>query len=164
MRNVSQLPRITAKPLTVKAFAPFGEVFSRPAVPSRLDPRLLLENGRPGAQPMLTLIRATPKQVPLEVTTLERHPHSSQTFVPIQVARYLVIVAPKRSGGEPDLAQVRAFIGAGDQGVNYHRDTWHHGLTVLDGEGEFVVFMWNDGSDADTEFLRLSESFVVLNS
>jgi ureidoglycolate lyase len=164
MQDADQLPRIIARPLTAKAFAPFGDVFSRPAEPGRLDPRLLLENGRAGAQPMLTLIRVAPKQVPLEVTMLERHPHSSQTFVPIQVARYLVVVATKRSDGEPDLARVEAFTVAGDQGVNYYRDIWHHGLTVLDGEGEFAVFMWNDGSDADTEFLRLSESFVVLDS
>ncbi len=162
MQHATQLPRITAEPLTAKAFAPFGEIFSRPAEPGRLDPRLLLENDRPGAQPMLTLIRVAPRQVPLEVTMLERHRHSSQTFVPVQVARYLVIVALEQPGGGPDLAHVRAFIVAGDQGVNYHRDTWHHGLTVLDREGEFAVFMWNDGSDADTEFLRLSESFVVL--
>jgi ureidoglycolate lyase len=164
MQIASRPLPITAEPLTAEAFAPFGEVFTRPADPGRLDPRLLLENGRPGARPMVTLIRVAPKQVPLEVTMLERHPHSSQTFVPVQVARYLVIVAPKQPGGGPDLAQVRAFIVAGNQGVNYHRDTWHHGLTVLDKEGEFAVFMWNDGSDEDTEFLPLSESFVVLTS
>jgi ureidoglycolate lyase len=162
MQIATQAPRITAEPLTAEAFAPFGEIFARPAEPGRLDPQLLLENNRPGARPMLTLIRVAPKQVPLEVTLLERHPHSSQTFVPVQVARYLVVVAPKEPSGRPDLARVRAFIVAGNQGVNYHRDTWHHGLTVLDREAEFAVFMWNDGSDADTEFLPLSEGFVIL--
>jgi len=155
-------PRINAEPLTAEAFAPFGEVFSRLSEPGRLDPQLILENSRPGARPVLTLIRVAPKQVPLEVTMLERHPHSSQTFVPLQVTRYLVIVAPKQPDGGPDLAQVRAFVVAADQGVNYRLDTWHHSLTVIDKEGEFAVLVWNDGSSADTEFLPLSESFVVL--
>lgn len=162
MQIATRRPRITAEAITAEAFAPFGQVFARPAEAGRLDPQLTLENGRPDAQPMLTLIRVAPKQLPLEVTLLERHPHSSQTFVPVHVDRYLVIVAPKQLDGRPDLAKVRAFIVAGDQGVNYRLDTWHHGLTVIDNEGEFAVWMWNDGSDADTEFLTLSEGFVVL--
>lgn len=162
MQTSASLQQITAEPITAQAFSPFGQVFTRPAETGRLDPQLMLENGRPGARPMLTLIRVAPKQFPLDVTLLERHPHSSQTFVPIYVAQYLVIVAPKQLDGAPNLAKVRAFTVAGDQGVNYHRDTWHHGLTVIDKEGEFAVWMWNDGSDGDTEFLPLSKSFVVL--
>lgn len=162
MQTAARLTRITAEPITAEAFAPFGQIFARPAETGRLDLQLMLENERPGARPMLTLIRVAPKQVPLEVTLLERHPHSSQTFIPVHVARYLVIVAPKQLDGAPDLAKVRAFIVAGEQGVNYHPDTWHHGLTVFDKEGEFAVWMWNDGSDADTEFLPLSKSFFVL--
>ena len=162
MQTVAPLQRITAEPITAQAFAPFGQIFTRPAEAGRLDPQLTLENGRPDARPMLTLIRVSPKQFPLDVTLLERHPHSSQTFIPVHVARYLVIVAPKQLDGAPDLAKVRAFIVAGEQGVNYHPDTWHHGLTVIDKEGEFAVWMWNDGSDGDTEFRPLSKSFVVL--
>jgi len=161
MQITTGLLRVVAQPLTAEAFAPFGETFTRPSQVGRLDPHLLLQNRRPGARAMVTLIRVSPKQVPIEVTMLERHPHSSQTFVPVQVARYLIVVAPKLSGGGPDLARVQAFVAAGNQGVNYHVDTWHHGLTALDQEGEFAVFMWNDGSDADTEFLPLSDHFVV---
>lgn len=155
-------PRIIAEPLTAERFAPFGDVFSRPAEPGRLDPQLQLENGCPGARPVLTLIRVAPRQVPLEVTMMERHPHSSQTFIPMKVTRYLVIVAPKQPDGGPDLAAIRAFVVTADQGVSYHPDTWHHGLAVIDDEGEFTVLTWNDGGNADTEFLSLAESFVVV--
>ena len=88
------------------------------------------------------------------VRILERHPFTSQTFIPLvadPAARYLVIVAPTLSpqatdpglpspspssttaasrphhpgSGLPDLKGLRAFLASGSQAVTYAAGTWH---------------------------------------
>ena len=97
----------------------------------------------------------------LSVGVLERHEFSSQTFVPLSVSRWLVIVAPSSMDGRPDARRARAFVAGPRQGITYHAGTWHHGLTVLDTYGEFAVMMWRDDGPGDEEFVRLEEAFEV---
>ncbi len=94
--------------------------------------------------------------------TLERHPYSSQTFIPIRVARYLVIVAPDKPDGSPDLDEVRCFLANGRQGITYRRGLWHHDMTVLDESAEMAILMWCDGSSDDEELLDVDAQFEVL--
>jgi len=70
-----------------------------------------------------------------------RHEFSSQTFVPLDVGRWLVVVCPHALLGGPDVAHGRAFIAGPDQGITYRMNTWHHGLTVLVRPGRFAIFM-----------------------
>ena len=100
--------------------------------------------------------------LPMRATTLERHPHSSQTFIPIRVSRYLVIVAPDRPDGSPDLDKVRCFLANGRQCVTYRRGLWHHDMTVLDDTAEMAILMWCDGSSDDEELLEIDAPFEVL--
>ena len=102
---------------------------------------------------------ATPDR-PLRAELLERHEFSSQSFVPIDVARWLIVVAPHAPRGGPDTSGVRAFIATGRQGVTYKPNTWHHGLTVLDKSGRFAVFMWRTGAGGDEEFVPV-EPFTI---
>ena len=73
--------------------------------------------------------------------------------MPIDVARWLIVVAPHAASGGPDTSGVRAFIATGKQGVTYKPNTWHHGLTLLDKPGRFAVFMWRTGTRGDEEFV-----------
>jgi ureidoglycolate lyase len=79
--------------------------------------------------------------------------------VPVDVARWLIVVAPHAAQGGPDMAGARAFIATGQQGVTYRPNTWHHGLTTLDQPGRFAVFMWRAGAQ-DEEFVPV-EPFTV---
>jgi ureidoglycolate lyase len=128
-----------------------------PSEPGRKYYEDALGNLRPSAHPSLSLsLKAETPDRPLKADLLERHEFSSQTFVPIDVARWLIVVAPHAKVGGPDLAAVRAFIATGRQGVTYKPDTWHHGLTVLDKPGRFAVFMWRDGGKGDEEFVPVA--------
>jgi ureidoglycolate lyase len=148
---------ITPQPLTREAFAPFGDVIDIPDAAGRTYYEEALGNLRPEARPSLSLsLKAETADRPLTAEMLERHEFSSQTFVPIDVGRWLIVVAPHAPAGGPDLAGVRAFIATGKQGVTYKPDTWHHGLTVLDRPGRFAVFMWRVGGKGDEEFVPVS--------
>jgi ureidoglycolate lyase len=152
---------IVAQKLTQEAFAPFGDVIDVPNEAGRSYYEKALGNLRPGAWPSLSLsLRPETHDRPLHAELLERHEFSSQTFLPLDVSRYLVLVAPHRTEGGPDVASVRAFIATGRQGVTYRPNTWHHGLTVLDRPGCFAVFMWRDGTAGDEEFVPV-EPFTV---
>lgn len=155
--------RIVAEPLTAEAFAPFGDVLTPPAAPGRDYFDAGLGNARPGARPSVSVSRIAPlDRLPLRATMLERHEHSSQSFVPLEVGRWLVIVAPPAPGGGPDAARARAFIAGPGQGITYRLGTWHHGMTVLDREATFAVFMWRDGTPGDEEFVPLATPLDIV--
>ena len=148
---------IVPQPLTREAFVPFGDVIDVPNEPGRKYYEDALGNLRSGAHPSLSMsLKGETPDRPLKADLLERHEFSSQTFVPIDVARWLIVVAPHAKAGGPDLASVRAFIATGKQGVTYKANTWHHGLTVLDKPGRFAVFMWRDGGKGDEEFVPVA--------
>jgi ureidoglycolate lyase len=100
--------------------------------------------------------------LPLEVKLLERHEFSSQTFVPLDVGRWLVVVCPHAPLGGPDVAHGRALIAGPDQGITYRMNTWHHGFTGLDRLGRFAMFMWLDGSSGDEEFVPVTPFTIRL--
>jgi ureidoglycolate lyase len=148
---------IVPQPLTKEAFAPYGDVIDIPTEPGRTYYEDALGNLRPEAHASLSVsLKVDTPERPLPANLLERHEFSSQTFMPIDVERWLIVVAPHGKTGGPDTEAIRAFIATGKQGVTYKPNTWHHGLTVLDRPGRFAVFMWRDGSKGDEEFVPVT--------
>ena len=83
------------------------------------------------------------------ITALDRHPHSTQSFIPIRAGRWLVVLASTLPDGSPDMANVRAFLAGPDDAICIQRDVWHAGLTVLDGPAEFAMMMWRADAGDD---------------
>ena len=105
---------------------------------------------------------STARRLPLTISKLERHRFSPQTFIPLEVSRYLVTVAPSDASGRPILSEVRAFIVGSGRGVVYRRGVWHSGMPVLDRPGRFAVLFWSTGDAAiDDEFLELDAPFEI---
>ena len=148
---------ITPQPLTSDAFAPFGDVIDMPTEPGRTYYEDALGNLRADAhgQPVVALKAPTPDR-PLSADLLERHEFSSQTFVPVDVGRWLIVVAPHAAAGGPDIAGARLHRRPAARASPTSANTWHHGLTVLDRPGRFAVFMWRDGSTGDEEFVPVA--------
>ncbi|HEY7517340.1 MAG TPA: ureidoglycolate lyase [Methylomirabilota bacterium] len=154
---------IVAEPLTAEAFKPFGAVLEGASVPGRVFVSDTLANGRPHAPVCLSVATVeAKKELPLRVTVLERHEHSSQTFVPLSVSRYLVLATLDAPGGGPDLDRLRAFVARAGQGVTYAMGTWHHPVTVLDTPASFAVLMWRDGTSGDEEFVPVTTPLTVV--
>ncbi len=134
---------IEATPLEQERFAPFGDIIRPRERPDRMINAGLCErhhdlaaldfgDGRAG----ISLFVAEPRRMPLSLTMVERHPLGSQAFLPLTPAPFLVIVAPDDAGrpGRPE-----AFVTAPQDGVNFHRGTWHGVLTPLAAPGRFAV-------------------------
>jgi ureidoglycolate lyase len=155
--------RIVAEPLTAAAFEPFGAVLEGSTAPGRTYLSDTLANGRPHAPVSLAVTTVEPKAaLPMRVTVLERHAHSSQTFIPLAVSRYVILATRDAPGGGPDLDHLRAFVARAGQGVTYAMGTWHHPLTVLDGPASFAVLMWRDGTAGDEEFVPVDAPLTVV--
>jgi ureidoglycolate lyase len=162
LQQASTAVELVAEPLTAQAFAPFGQVIAGTGDGAERRPFLArMHNGRGQAQPNLTWMRIAPQPLPVTVAALERHPHSNQSFVPMNGTRQLVVVCPSGAGGEPLLPQARAFVASGSQGVNYDANVWHAPRVALCAPGEFAMFRWDDGGGEDTELIALQVPFLV---
>ena len=84
----------------------------------------------------LSLFDATPRELPYELTMMERHPLGSQCFIPMAHVPFLVIVAQDVTGrpGHPQAFQTKP-----GQAINFHKNTWHGVLTPLHAPGLFAV-------------------------
>ena len=108
--------RVRIEPVMAEAFAPFGMLLP-PGAPGERPQGLIeqLQNGRASARPRLSMATVEPKALPLTAAKMERHVHSSQAFVPMDCASYLVMVAPQSGDGRPDLSRL-CFPRAGRYG------------------------------------------------
>ncbi|WP_057833031.1 ureidoglycolate lyase [Colwellia sp. TT2012] len=106
---------------------------------------------------LLNIFRSTPLAFPLPVKMMERHPLGSQAFIPMGNHPYVVVVAP---AGELDTAAIKVFLARSDQGVNYHKGTWHHFCLALNEVSDFlVVDRGGEGDNCDVE--KLDGSLVI---
>lgn len=168
---------LRARPLEAKAFAPFGAVIEAGDAPGltvnagtarRIDQQPRFGHATGSALPVLAVYRCAPQALPVRVDLVERHPHSSQTFLPLGLptalpmgaGRYLVVVLPALPDGGPDPAGALAFLASGCQGVTYAAGTWHSPMIALGEESDFAMLMWETGS-GDTVTATLPRPLAV---
>ena len=112
-------------------------------------PEVLALGDTPGKHGFAILCPPPAAGSTVTITALERHPHSTQSFIPIRSGRWLVALAPTLSDGSPDIANVRAFLAGPEDAICIHRNVWHAGLTALDGPAEFAMMMWRADAGDD---------------
>lgn len=146
------------EPLGAEGFAPFGELLmsglgatkaANQGTAKRCDFAAGLESTRPEARPNLAVFTSEAQSLPFALRLLERHPCSTQAFLPLRTERFLVCVAASRPDGSPDLATLRAFVGVAGQAINYRRGVWHHPIIALGAPAELAMLAWEDGGPDD---------------
>ena len=144
------LHSLPVEPLTAEAFRPFGDVIEaseavrhfpiNDGYAERFHELATVDTGPPGGRALISIFKAKPRTLPMQLTLLERHPLGSQAFMPLSARAYLVGVAlPMLDGATPDTSALRCFLAEGNQGINYARGTWHHPLIALDAPCNFLV-------------------------
>ncbi len=149
--------------MTDSAIAPFGALIQAPArAGERSFYTQWLGSARAGMTPRLHVNLVPEATLPYVINTLERHPYSAQIFIPMNISRYVVVVAPDGANGVPDVENVRAFVVAGTVGIVYRAGVWHAGASVLDKGGSFSVMMWRNDSADDEEFVSLEQPVQLI--
>jgi ureidoglycolate hydrolase len=176
--KTSSAPRVQLEPLTKESFAEFGHVVERGHVTGSLvnqgrgNKQIItedFENLRPSAKACLSIFHISPSSLPIEVELLEKHPHSSQAFIPMctefpdsdEESEYLVVVA--NSLDTSILGTLRAFRAKATQGIIYHPDVWHFPLAVLGKAQSFSCMVCDDEMDREGDCIieYVSQKVIV---
>ena len=158
---------LTAQPITRDAFAPYGWLIDaggqsgraiNEGSSQRIDDLSELALDAAGGAPCLALFRAEARDPAGPWQQMERHRLGTQSFIPLNGVRCVVLVA----GGDeqPDPATLAAFMVGGHQGITLRAGTWHHALLALDG-GDFVV-LERRAAQVDCELARLDEPVRIM--
>lgn len=147
---------IAAEPLTAEAFSAYGEIVDNKTGMRRRDLSVPFQPADVPVSPALWVNRLEQhRSLAIHVDSMECHPHSAQTFIPMYPSRCLAVVALPDSDGKPDLNSVRAFVTRPGQGICYRPAIWHYAFTSLDGPNEVAVIMGSTGGGDDTIVERL---------
>lgn len=155
---------IEIRPLTQDSFAPFGDVIEKNG-----KDFILINHGFTERYHALSLAQLSgdhfavgmsifhnlfATQIPFQIEMLERHPYGSQSFIPLQQQKFIVVVALPFDQTIPDEQRIQAFISNGQQGITYHQGVWHHPLITLEANSDFlVVDRIGGGSNCDVHHL-----------
>jgi ureidoglycolate lyase len=155
--------------LTPTAFAAFGDVISADVSACELINQghtqkftdlAHIDTELEGGRTAVHLYRSQPLALPLTIEVMERHPLSSQAFMPLHSRPFLVIVSA--AGDVLNSESVRAFLSNGKQGINLRRGTWHHYQVSLQQESDYLVID-RMGPGANLEERRLTPPLVIEN-
>ncbi|MEE9327206.1 MAG: ureidoglycolate lyase [Cocleimonas sp.] len=138
---------LTPKPLNKEAFVPYGEVVdtqsARKTFPmnyglaTRYCDLAEIDIAEKSGITCISLVETKAITFPFEPKVMEYHPYGSQLFYPVCGSPFLILVAPQ--GKQLDASKVELFISDGTQGVNYHKNVWHHYLMPLEDNSAFFV-------------------------
>lgn len=162
MTETVSAPLLHAEPISASAFQPYGDIVENKTELRRRDVPLAFQTHGVELKPEMWVNRLPRHGLSRTVIdVLESHPYSSQTFIPMQPSRCMVVVALSDANGEPDLATLRAFVTKPGQGVCYRHDVWHYTFLSLDSANEVAVTLGTTGRNDDTVIVRLPGAIDV---
>ena len=107
----------------------------------------------------ISIFSGTPRNLPIEIKIMEKHPVASQSFLPIQDYDWLIVVSEEKNE-LPDLNTLRCFHVNGDTGITYNKNVWHHPLLVKKKQDFWVIDRINNEEDTS---INLKEYYFANN-
>ena len=101
---------------------------------------------RSDEQTELALTRV--RRRPFEVRWIERHFKHTQTFIPLNGAPFIVVLAPPTDGDEPNLDEVRAYRFDGSAGFTMKVGTWHEFPFAVEDEADIIVILRSEATQS----------------
>ncbi len=154
--------QLIAVPLSIENFLEYGDVVEHRGTETRRMLNTPLEHSSLNLRLGFSVNRLT--QSPpgaVQINTLERHPYSAQTFIPLIPSRHLVVVALSDDDGHLDPKTLKAFLTNGRQGVSYRAAVWHFAFTAIDTDSEVAVILGRTGGNDDTEYTTLHAEVIL---
>ena len=88
--------------------------------------------------PAISIFSGSPREFPIQIKIMEKHPIASQSFLPIQNYDWLVVVSNEKKE-LPDLNTLRCFHVDGSVGITYKANVWHHPLLVKKKQDFWII-------------------------
>ena len=111
-------------------------------------------------QPRINIFKAKKRIFPIKIDMLENHPFSSQTFIPLQKTKFIVVVAPISK--IPDLNLIQAFLIPPEEGINFNAKVWHFPLIATE-DSNFLTIDKKDTLNNLEIFDFKNNDEIVLN-
>ena len=125
--------------LNADNFSPFGDIINKKSSSKELcinqgttirhhnisELKLTDQNGTPA----ISIFSGSPREIPIQIKIMEKHPIASQSFLPIQNYDWLIVVSMEKNE-LPDLDTLRCFQVDVNLGITYKANVWHHPLLV----------------------------------
>ena len=159
--------QIVAKLLTRENFSPYGQVIQKKDANNflindgkctRFHNLAQIEFDRVSTNPIINIFSSEPREIPLTVAMVERHPKGSQSFFPLSENPFLVVVCNDNNNVP---CSPEAFIASPGQGINLFRNIWHGVLTPLEEYSDFLVVDLG-GEEKNLEEYYFEEPFTVV--
>ena len=85
----------------------------------------------------VNIFKSIKRNFPLEINMLEKHPFSSQAFIPLQKTNFIVVVAP--ISNEPDINLIETFLISPEEGINFKPKVWHFPLIATENSNFLTI-------------------------
>lgn len=152
--------------LTKTSFAPYGQIVGLTDSPKDLDKpqrwsNISIPDFKDG-KGVIDILYSN-KRKP-EVTQMERHRNSTQTFISLNQGRFLIVVAKIPGNKIPEdinTKNLKAFISSGEQGITLNAGVWHCSPIPIDKSLYFVLLHRSPDVDLDSQIINLKEIIVL---
>jgi len=158
------------KPIKVTKtnFATFGDLISSEDVKpmdinagyaKRFDNLANINTSRDDGKTILSVFSALKRTFPMKIDMMEKHPLSSQAFIPMKETTFLSFVAPP--GESPEISKIQSFIIPPKTGINYKPDIWHFPLISTEDTNFLVID--RKGSGENLIIHKFEKEKIILN-
>ena len=103
----------------------------------RFDNLANIETSNDGGKTIVSIFSALKRTFPMKIDMMEKHPLSSQAFIPMKETTFLSFVAPP--GKFPEINKVQSFIIPPKTGINYKSGIWHFPLISTEDTNFLVI-------------------------
>ena len=132
--------------ITRKNFSAYGDLISSDNIKpvninagyaKRFDNLANINTSRDEGKTIVSIFSAIKRTFPMKIDMMEKHPLSSQAFIPMKETTFIAFVAP--SGEKPDINKIESFTVPPGKGINYKPDIWHFPLIATEKMNFLVV-------------------------
>ena len=132
--------------ITKKNFARYGELISSDGVnpmdinagyAKRFDNLANINTSKDEGKTIVSIFSAKKRSFPMKIDMMEKHPLSSQAFIPMKETTFLSFVAPP--GNSPEINKIQSFVIPPKMGINYKPSIWHFPLISTEDTNFLVI-------------------------
>ena len=158
---------IKPKEITRENFAAYGDLISSESVKpidinagyaKRFDNLAKINTSKDKGETIVSIFSALKRSFPMKIDMMEKHPLSSQAFVPMKETIFLYFVAPP--GDVPEINKIQSFIIPPKMGVNYNPGIWHFPLISTE-DTNFIVID-RKGNDKNLTIHKFEKEEIIL--
>ena len=140
--------------ITKKNFANYGDLISTENVDpidinagyaKRFDNLANINTSKDGGKTIVSIFLALKRNFPMKIDMMEKHPLSSQAFIPMKETTFLSFVAPP--GELPEINKIQSFIIPKKMGINYKPGVWHFPLISTEDTNFLVIDRKGNGNN-----------------